>query len=706
MGKFSAEQDYFFRDWRNLTWDEARNHCQVCFKELVTVTPVNIKAISQNLTSDCWVGLRKNFSTTNHSSMPWSHWADGEPLIFQNWYPATETASSDSDRDSASDSDSDRDSVSDSDSDRDSVSVTATETETASASETATSTNFTGLWESNTQIKTPTTAAPTMPVESDCVCSSMLPPEVSETTVNFTEDSCVAMLSFGAWVEKNCFERLSFICYEDRFIGQANVTKITNESVVLTWQPGPGTISRYRVKVKELKTIETNSLTYDLVSLMAGTCYSVQVFPVKCERDLNPQEVVFYTTPNKVENLKVINVTETSVSLSWNKPAGNVSFYLIKVEGDKPIRSDTEGKEVGSLIPGQRYTFTVLSGVADNKTHSEESNITQHTKPGRVSNLGVYENTKNSLLLSWMKPEGHYTGFRVKAMTDSNDELFHQNVTKTEVTVTGLPMSTKITLSVTALTASDTLEGDTVTVVNYTAPGPISDLVLGTESSSIHASWKSPGGNSLSFTVELQLDGKHECTVSNLTEPMMYFYNLKAAANYTVIVSTFSGHLEGPQDSSSSFTKLVPPSNASVISSDKNQISFQWTPPDNTAKVHYRVQLSASFWGYNQSKVLHDETKHTFVNLKSGTKYDFEVRTLLNEDLSDAAVVSHCTESEKREISLSMMCSSATSLLCDETTTRDDVFEQLKNHFGELLGDSIVWKLEKRVIESKGAIET
>lgn len=45
--------------------------------------------------------------------------------------------------------------------------------------------------------------------------------------------------------------------------------------------------------------------------------------------------------------------------------------------------------------------------------------------------------------------------------------LFNKVVTQTEVRVTGLPISTRTTLSVTAL-ANDTVEGDSVTVVGYT----------------------------------------------------------------------------------------------------------------------------------------------------------------------------------------------------------------------------------------------
>ncbi|KAM6960377.1 receptor-type tyrosine-protein phosphatase eta [Tautogolabrus adspersus] len=254
-----------------------------------------------------------------------------------------------------------------------------------------------------------------LPLEAECVRSPMPTPDVPDIDEDYIEDSCVAMLSFGPWIEKHCFELLPFICYEERFFGQANVTNVTSSSASLTWLRGPGDISYYRVEVKgqaEPVEIQTN-LTYDLLNLTAGTYYSVQVFAVKCDRDLSPQEVAFYTTPNKVENLKASNVTETSISLSWDKPAGNVDVYFINYKHVQ-TKSGTEGKVVNGLIPGSLYTFTVLSGVRDRSTQSEESRITKYTKPGKVSDLKVSEIRDKSLLLTWKRPEGNTSGYSVK----------------------------------------------------------------------------------------------------------------------------------------------------------------------------------------------------------------------------------------------------------------------------------------------------
>ncbi|XP_042367796.1 receptor-type tyrosine-protein phosphatase eta-like isoform X2 [Plectropomus leopardus] len=705
----AGERDYFY-ETTNLTWEEARNHCQVCFKDLVTLTPENIQTIARehNITSDCWVGLRKNSNSTSNSTMPWSRWANGDHLLFQNWYPGwpvfksperyfciqqettTPTTTSTTDTMVTPHTETDTTEFGGSTSEYSTLptdySTSPTQYST-SPNQNSTSTN--DSWVINSQ----------PPVESKCV--PVL--DVPRADTNYIEDSCVAMLSFGAWVEKNCLEVLPFICYEDRFFGHVNLTNRTSQSTVLTWQPGPGIISHYRIEVsvdKQVTNKQTDNLTYEFDSLTPGTRHSVKVFPVKCGRDLNPQEIVFYTTPNKVVNLTAINVTENSICLSWIKPAGNVDFYLIKVQGDKWHRSKVEHQEVNMLTPGTRYTFTVLSGVEDNSTWSEEFSISKYTKPGKVSNLRVFNNSKDSLVLNWMAPEGRVTGYRVKAMSQSNSSLFDEEVNKTEVVVGRLPAGTEITLTVAALAGGSSLEGDKETVVNYTSPGPISDLVLVTTYDSLNATWTLSDGNASSYTVELQLDGQTQDTKSEIKEPTVRFNNLKNSANYTVVVYAFVADIKGPPVTSSKFTKPSPPTNVTVVDIKKNNLTLKWTAPVNTSAATYSVTINSSFWEYSSSYTLDNKTSHTFYGLKSGTKYSFEVKTVADGDFSSPETASAYTVAEKREISLSMLCSSAEALLCDNSTTRNDVFDQLKAHFNKLLKNDIFWELTKQESEN------
>ncbi|XP_042258379.1 fibronectin-like isoform X1 [Thunnus maccoyii] len=743
-----ASREYFHQD-QTLPWDNARNHCQVCFKDLVTLTPDNIQAIAKDLTSDYWIGLRKSFSnstgnSTSNSSMHWTHWANKDPLTFQNWYPgwpkiarvygcrcsciyskmttshmtsapstmttrtpySEVTTSYDTSAPSTMTSEAPYSEMTTSDDPSAPFAITleapySEMTTSYDTSAPSTMTSETPRSEMTTSDKT--SAPPPMSTQTseEATCNSDIIPLVLNIDEDNDEDSCVAMLSFGAWVVRNCSEPLRFICYEDPFIGKVNVTDLTSTSVSFTWLEAPGDISHYRVEIQGDKNLTANAtdMMHVFENLTEGTPYVIKVFPVKCGRDLNPQQRHIHTLPNKIKSIDVVKVTETSVFLNWSKPDGNVEFYQVEYL-DKHLNISTAPTNITNLIPGSRYTFKVYSGIdKDNPKLSKATDRATYTKPGKVTNLKVSDSTKHSMLLQWDPPEGVYTGFWVMAVNHTKEPLLTD---KKEINVTGLPTCTEITLSVVAL-ANDTVEGDKVTVVSYTEPEPISNLKLKAGFDSIHASWEYPSGNCSFFNVTLCLYGQNQ-HVGNVTQQYTNFDTLKSAAEYTVTVSSISGHISSSPVSKTVFTLPRPPTNPNVTNLNATHVNFTWTAPNNTATAKYRVIVNSSFWGQNWTVSVKDETSIILGPLKSGTKYDFEVRTSA-ESLSEPASEIHYTVADFREITLSMMCSSKESLLCDRNGTKKHVFEELTQHFHSVLGDNINWTLA-RMTGNSGTIET
>ncbi|XP_041840591.1 receptor-type tyrosine-protein phosphatase H [Melanotaenia boesemani] len=696
----AAEREYFIPDG-NLTWDGARNHCQICFKELVTLTPDNSQLITQRLNSEHWIGLRKNLNSSDNSSMSWAHWANGDPLFFQNWYPGWPVFKSPPPKIDCC-----------------SCSCTCpinTPTETMSITPvTENTTDFylsnesaSSLWDSFTSGYT--TSGLPLKMESECERSPM--PVVLETnkSESYIEDSCVAMLSFGPWVEKSCLELLPYICFEDRFLGQVNVTNVTLTTATLAWLPGPGDITYYRVEIQGdvERKYNLSSLIHDVVNLTSGGFYKVQVFPVKCKRDLNPQNSTFYTVPNKVTDLNVIHVTNTSVTLSWNKPEGKMNFYLVKYDG-KEIKLETQldvNTTINGLIPGGLYTFTVQTRVQDESRRSEESNITTNTKPGKVSSLKVSLYTNRSALLTWTAPEGNFTGFRVKVTNANLNRTNNSEVgqDKRDVLEENLPDGSKICFSVRTLvnyTSSSSLnytvlasEGDEETTVIYTAPGPISNLLLSTDEKSLTASWSPPNSNYSSFIVELKLDNVPTDTTNTneTTNTTVTFSELKNSASYTVKVSASFENVRGPSVKNSTYTLPSPPTNPIAITITSNSITFGWNAPVNSATPLYHVKLNSTIWNYNTSYDINSSTNYTFTNLTSGTKYQFSVSVLAGGMESNPATCSVKTVANKVNITLAMLCSSVQPLLCGDETSMTKVLAKLKEYFTTRLGDSIEW---------------
>ncbi|XP_011485790.2 fibronectin-like isoform X1 [Oryzias latipes] len=522
--------------------------------------------------------------------------------------------------------------------------------------------------------------------EATCEQSPVEIPLLAEINENYIEDSCVVITSFGPWIEMSCSEILPFICYEDRFFGQVNVTNVTSGSATLTWLPGPGGISHYDVEVTgDIELYENvTDLTLDLFNLTAGSHYKVQVFPVKCDRRLNPQNASFYTKPFRINDLKVENITERSVFLSWREPHGKADLYIVETK-NRSEKVKTTNVEVKELTPGICYTFAVNTAVQDESEESEESSIIGCTKPAKVSNLKVTNITVSSLTVSWEKPDGFFIGFNVTVSTTTN-KTYNVSTPETELTLTNLPSGTKIDISVRAL-SNHSLMGDVTNITNYTAPLEVTDVILTAGNDSIKTTWKHAGGSGVTFVIEVW----HEVKLFEMNTTLLEvnITKLNSSTNYTVFVHAVSGNIPGPTRSKSSFTLPTPPSNVRITFDSNDSLTLQWDAPDKITKATYIINVT-SIWNSSYEEEVKDTTTKNFTGLISGTNYTFEVYTVAGDIRSSPAVCYGFTVPEKTEISLSMLCSSAE--MADCANLHLSLVKELRDFLQKEIGKKVFWE--------------
>ncbi|KAK5602763.1 hypothetical protein CRENBAI_026668 [Crenichthys baileyi] len=421
--------------------------------------------------------------------------------------------------------------------------------------------NVTQSWKSTTALNVHTTVSPwtttsQLPILSTCKQSPMLPPVIPENNKNYIENSCVVILRFGPWVEKVCLEQKPFICYEDRFMGRVNVSNITSSSVSLQWDQGPGDLSHYRLQVAAADwnlTVELHNLNFELNNLTAGTRYNIQVFPVKCKRDLNPQNVSFYTIPGVVENLTVTSFTETSVSLSWKKPDGNYDFFQVTAnslleQADPIIRDNitTEHLVFDKLIQGNNYTFVFITGVEDRTMWSQERKTWACTRPGKVTKLEAFDNSDTWLKVRWTPPVGKYMEFTVKVkdgnMSDLNATVTLLDSSKlNEVKLSGLSKGSMIKLFVRVLSVCS-LQGENENITTYTGPSrPTNARVLNSTINSLTFVWEPPVNSSATdYNCTLTSTFWNTFKANPVSDTICYFENLSSGRNYSFQVYTLS----------------------------------------------------------------------------------------------------------------------------------------------------------------------
>ncbi|MCJ8735810.1 hypothetical protein PDJAM_G00251730 [Pangasius djambal] len=107
--------------------------------------------------------------------------------------------------------------------------------------------------------------------------------------------------------------------------------------------------------------------------------------------------------------LTVSTKTTSSVSLTWNEPRGNRSYFTVKWT-DGSVNNSTNTSDtsytVTGLTAGVKYTFTVTAVAADGQTTGAPTPISAFTKPDVVSNLIVSTKTTSSVSLTWNEPHG------------------------------------------------------------------------------------------------------------------------------------------------------------------------------------------------------------------------------------------------------------------------------------------------------------
>ncbi|MEQ2290909.1 hypothetical protein AMECASPLE_007954 [Ameca splendens] len=331
---------------------------------------------------------------------------------------------------------------------------------------------------------------------------------------------------------------------------------------------------------------------------------------------------------------------------------------------------------------------------------SQERKTLACTRPAKVTMLEVFGNSDTWLQLKWTPPDGNYEEFIVKVkdgdMSDLNATVTLPHSSKlNEVHVSGLPKGSMIKLFVSAF-SNCSLQGETENITTYTAPGPISNLSLQAQASSITADWsfEANNGNVSKFEAELFLNRvSQQIKTTEDEKKQITFKNLKTATNYTVAVYAVINKLRSPEKTCSIFTLPSQPTEAKVLNKTNNSLTFVWKPPVNSSATDYNCTLNSTFWGMFQTHIVSD-TKCSFTNLFSGSNYSFQVYTLSDGRISEPTGCLDHTVEDKVEISLSMMCASEQSLYCDGKKVREDLFQELKRYINDELQGNVFHEVQ------------
>ncbi|KAI5100612.1 receptor-type tyrosine-protein phosphatase eta-like, partial [Silurus meridionalis] len=446
------------------------------------------------------------------------------------------------------------------------------------------------------------------------------------------------------------------------------VSNKTTSSVSLNWnEPNGNRRSYFTVQwtggsVNNINN--TSDTSYTVTGLTAGVKYIFTVTAVAVDKQTtgSPTQISAFTNPDAVTNLTVSNKTTSSVSLTWNEPPGNKSYFILRWTGgslNKSINISTTSYNVTGLTAGVNYTFTVTAFAGDGQNGGATTQISAFTNPDIVSNLSVSNKTTSSVSLTWNEPNGYRSYFTVQWNNGSVNNIINSLITS--YTVTGLTAGVNYTYTVSAVAADTQTTGSPTQISAFTKPDVVKDLnVIEITTRSLFLNWTEPIGKRSFFKVQWS----NNITLNSTTSNTFYnITNLSPGVNYTILISAVAADniTEGGAIGCSVFTKPDIVRNLKTSEVTTTSVFLSWTEP--LGKISFfRVQ-------WINSSTTTSATSFNITGLTPGTNYTFSVSAVADDNKTEGSVVglSICTDPDvASNLTVSSKTTSSVSLTWNE----------------------------------------
>ncbi|XP_069054256.1 fibronectin-like [Lepisosteus oculatus] len=451
------------------------------------------------------------------------------------------------------------------------------------------------------------------------------------------------------------------------------VTSVTSSSVSLSWDRPDNMITdlhkEFKIKYRDTggdqsKTISWDTRAPDMTGLSPGREYTFTLCTAVGDSvESSGVSVRVCTAPLPPQNLRVISVTSSSVSLSWDRPdtmetdlqkAFKIKYRDTEGDQSKTISWDTRATDMTDLSPGREYTFTLCTAVGDSVESSGVS-VRVWTAPLPPQNLRVTSVTSSSVSLSWDRPDNMITDlhkeFKIKYRDTGGDQSKTISWDTRATDMTGLSPGREYTFTL-CTAVGDSVESSGVSVRVCTAPLPPQNLrVISVTSSSVSLSWDRPDTMETDLHKEFKIkyrdtEGDQSKTISWDTRATD-MTDLSPGREYTFTLCTAVGDsVESSGVSVRVWTAPLPPENLRVTSVTSSSVSLSWDRPDNMiTDLHKEFKIKYRDTGGDDSKPISWDTRATdMTGLSPGREYTFTLCTAVGDSVESSGVsVRVCT---------------------------------------------------------------
>ncbi|XP_051892775.1 tenascin-like isoform X2 [Pristis pectinata] len=197
-------------------------------------------------------------------------------------------------------------------------------------------------------------------------------------------------------------------------VDHLSVSEITSNGFKLSWTTDDSPFDYFNIRVRDSKkehlpleyTLSGDLRTTDIQGLQDGTEYDISLVGVTEGRQSQLISTTAITGVGAPKGLELSDVTDTTVTVSWDLPRAQVTSFKIIYEptdGGESTTVTVDGSKyqtvLHNLIPATRYEIKVIS--VKGFEESEPTSGTVRTVLDSPSDLRILNTTESKSLLSW-----------------------------------------------------------------------------------------------------------------------------------------------------------------------------------------------------------------------------------------------------------------------------------------------------------------
>ncbi|XP_014647953.1 PREDICTED: receptor-type tyrosine-protein phosphatase eta [Ceratotherium simum simum] len=331
-----------------------------------------------------------------------------------------------------------------------------------------------------------------------------------------------------------------------------------------------------------------------LLGLKPDTQYKATVYSRATDgTEGKPRTIEFNTNSSQVFDIKVVNISATSMTLTWkinDNKSSSVYTYEIEVATETSSLNLTVNETRALIAPLSSrtlYNITVRPFL-DNGSKGMPGFLQVYTPPGPVSDFRVMNVSSREIGLAWSSNDSD--SFKILTTWDGAGTPQVQTTTEQSIIIRGLYPGTNYSFEIVPQGPNGT-EGDSQRVYSRTDAGAVFDIrVVHVNTTEMQLEWQNRD-NASEYIYHLDIQSEHGTREMNSSDRAATLTDLIPGTLYNITVSPEVNHVRGISNFTAQYTR--PNSVSDIeISTKTTAATLSWQNLDKASSGYtYRLLI-------------------------------------------------------------------------------------------------------------------